>query len=177
MTIQAETCYVSVECKLKVVVYACEHCQTYLYAQPFKKETDHKPLELIAHKKPDNCTPDVQRCTSDYHHMMWQTDIDQAMKLILLMHYPGSHVLSIKMRSQWDIHADHITLSDIQLAQVYMDTCSCLYCQLYTSLPQMHDLMHRYFPRWPENTGTWGRNFHLKVTIIKGFLYCHSNAP
>ena len=56
-----ETRYANIERELLAVVYGCERFHTYLYAQTFTVETDHRPLESIHLKHLKAAPPRLQR--------------------------------------------------------------------------------------------------------------------
>ena len=51
----AETRYANIERELLAIVFACQRFSTYLLGRSFVAESDHKPLEMIAMKKPCEC--------------------------------------------------------------------------------------------------------------------------
>ena len=57
----AETRYANIERELLVIVFACQHFNTYLLGRSFIAESDHKPLEMIAMKNLANVPPHLQR--------------------------------------------------------------------------------------------------------------------
>ena len=57
--------YANIERELLSVVFTCERFQTYLLGREFTVESDHKPLEMIALKKPCSSTTQTAENASE----------------------------------------------------------------------------------------------------------------
>ena len=55
-----ETRYANIERELLVIVFACQHFNTYVLGRQFTVESDHKPLEMIHQKSLVSAPPRLQ---------------------------------------------------------------------------------------------------------------------
>ncbi|KAK3791739.1 hypothetical protein RRG08_011532 [Elysia crispata] len=58
---KAEQRYAMIEKETLAIVFAMERFHQYVYGQPVRIETDHKPLVAIQHKPFNNCPARIQR--------------------------------------------------------------------------------------------------------------------
>ena len=58
---KAEQRYAMIEKETLAIVFAMERFHQYVYGQPVRVETDHKPLVAIQHKPFNNCPARIQR--------------------------------------------------------------------------------------------------------------------